>query len=93
MCQVWGDAGQVQRAARAQHHQEVTVQVMLPLPNHTQPMEDVRGDGWWLVRDMRSQRQRAQLERGGEGLSGGKAFSARPIVHGQDNGEVLHRSG
>lgn len=22
MCQVWGDAGQVQRAVRAQHHQE-----------------------------------------------------------------------
>lgn len=47
VCQVWGDAGQVQRVVRAQHDcsWEVTVQVMLSLPNHTQSMEDVPGEG------------------------------------------------
>lgn len=49
-----------------------------------QPMEGVRGEGgWWLVRTMRKQRQRAQLDRGGERLWGEKAFSARAIVHGR----------
>lgn len=50
VCRVWGDAGQVQRALRAQHHcsQEMMVQVMLLLPNHSpwRVSEGKVADGW-----------------------------------------------
>lgn len=68
------------------------MQVMLLLSHHAQHMEHVRGEG--MVGELEKPEAKGTAgERGRERQSGGKAFSARAIVHGEGNRGLLHRPG